>query len=64
MDILELEPAMTEQHFAIFDTEIGPCGIVWGARGITGVQLPMGSDEKTRNRIHHRTAGGQAERSG
>ena len=21
---------MTEQHFAIFDSAIGPCGIVWG----------------------------------
>ena len=47
---------MTEQHFVIFETEIGPCGIVWGARGITGVQLPMGSEEKTRNRIHQRNA--------
>lgn len=45
---------MTGQHFAIFDSAIGPCGIVWGERGITGVQLPMGSEEKTRNRIHQR----------
>ncbi len=45
---------MTGQHFAIFDTAIGPCGIVWGKRGITGVQLPMGSEDKTRNRIHQR----------
>ena len=45
---------MTDRHFAIFDTAIGPCGIVWGARGITGVQLPMGSEDKTRNRILQR----------
>jgi methylated-DNA-[protein]-cysteine S-methyltransferase len=45
---------MTSQHFAIFETAIGPCGIVWGERGITGVQLPMGSAEKTRKRIHQR----------
>jgi methylated-DNA-[protein]-cysteine S-methyltransferase len=45
------EPAMTDQHFAIFDTAIGRCGIVWGPRGINGVQLPMGSEEKTRSRI-------------
>ena len=45
---------MTGQHFAIFDTAIGPCGIVWGERGITGVQLPMGTEEKTRKRIHQR----------
>jgi methylated-DNA-[protein]-cysteine S-methyltransferase len=45
---------MTGQSFAIFDTAIGPCGIVWGERGITGVQLPMGNEEKTRKRIHQR----------
>jgi methylated-DNA-[protein]-cysteine S-methyltransferase len=42
---------MTGHCFAIFDTAIGRCGIVWGARGITGVQLPMGSEDKTRIRI-------------
>ena len=45
---------MTGQHFTIFDTPIGACGVIWGERGITGVQLPMGSEEKTRNRIHQR----------
>ena len=50
----DMERAMTSQHFTIFDTAIGPCGVVWGERGITGVQLPMGSDEKTRKRILQR----------
>ena len=45
---------MTGQHFAIFDTAIGPCGIVWGERGISGVQLPMGNADKTRKRIVQR----------
>jgi methylated-DNA-[protein]-cysteine S-methyltransferase len=45
---------MTDQHFALFDTAIGICGIEWGPRGINGVQLPMGSDEKTRTRIRQR----------
>src|SRR6185437_5151255 len=49
-----LEQAMTEQHFTLFDTPIGVCGIEWGPRGINGVQLPMGSDEKTRARIRQR----------
>src|SRR5215467_3165573 len=31
---------MTEHGFALFDTDIGRCGIAWGARGITGVQPP------------------------
>ena len=45
---------MTDQHFALFDTPIGICGIEWGPRGINGLQLPMGSDEKTRGRIRQR----------
>ncbi len=45
---------MQDQHFALFDTAIGTCGIEWGPRGINGVQLPMGSAEKTRTRIRQR----------
>ncbi len=45
---------MTGYTFAIFGTAIGSCGIVWGARGISGVQLPMGSEDKTRSRIVQR----------
>jgi methylated-DNA-[protein]-cysteine S-methyltransferase len=45
---------MTGNNFAIFDTAIGACGIVWGARGINGVQLPMADEEKTRSRIAQR----------
>jgi methylated-DNA-[protein]-cysteine S-methyltransferase len=45
---------MTGQSFAIFDTAIGPCGIVWGERGVRGVQLPMSSEDKTRKRIRQR----------
>ena len=45
---------MTDQHFTLFDTPIGICGIEWGPRGINGVQLPMGSEEKTRLRIQQR----------
>ena len=45
---------MTDQHFTLFDTTIGSCGIVWGDRGIVGVQLPMGSEDKTRTRIRQR----------
>ena len=45
---------MTDQHFTLFDTPIGVCGIEWGPRGINGLQLPMGSDEKTRARIRRR----------
>jgi methylated-DNA-[protein]-cysteine S-methyltransferase len=49
-----LERAMTDQHFALFDTAIGICGIEWGPRGINGVQLPMSSRDKTIARIRQR----------
>jgi methylated-DNA-[protein]-cysteine S-methyltransferase len=49
-----MEPAMTVQNFAMFDTAIGKCGIAWNARGVVAVQLPMSSEEKTRTRIHQR----------
>jgi methylated-DNA-[protein]-cysteine S-methyltransferase len=45
---------MSSTFFTIFDTPIGICGIEWGPRGINGVQLPMGSEEKTRARIRQR----------
>jgi methylated-DNA-[protein]-cysteine S-methyltransferase len=45
---------MTDHNYALFDTAIGTCGIEWGRRGINGVQLPMGSAEKTRARIRQR----------
>ena len=45
---------MTGYCFAVFETAIGACGIVWGPRGINGVQLPMGNEDKTRARIVQR----------
>jgi methylated-DNA-[protein]-cysteine S-methyltransferase len=45
---------MTEHGFALFDTVIGRCGIAWGARGITGVQLPEASEARTRARLLRR----------
>jgi methylated-DNA-[protein]-cysteine S-methyltransferase len=40
--------------FALFDTAIGRCGIVWSARGIVGVQFPEGSEPATRKRLLRR----------
>lgn len=45
---------MVEQNFALFDTAIGTCGIVWGARGIFGVQLPERNAAATRARVSRR----------
>jgi len=52
---------MTVQQFTIFDTALGHCGIVWTARGIAGVNLPEGSDEKTRARLRKRFPDAQEE---
>ncbi len=40
--------------FALFDTAIGRCGIVWNERGITGVQLPETNEHATRSRLVRR----------
>jgi methylated-DNA-[protein]-cysteine S-methyltransferase len=45
---------MPDTNFAIFDTAIGPCGIVWNARGLTGVQLPKKDKAATRARVQQR----------
>lgn len=37
--------------YALFDTEIGRCGIAWGPRGVIGVQLPEPRAEATRTRL-------------
>src|SRR5947209_19393816 len=51
-----MERAMSH-HFALFDTAIGRCGIVWGERGVNAVELPMPSEQKTRARIGQRHGG-------
>ena len=47
----------TDQRFALFETAIGRCGIAWGDRGVVGVQLPEGSDARTRARLLRRCPG-------
>ena len=41
-------------NFAVFETAIGCCGIVWSERGIAGVQLPERSEAATRSRLARR----------
>lgn len=40
--------------FALFDTEIGQCGIAWSEAGIAGVQLPEANARMTRARLRQR----------
>jgi methylated-DNA-[protein]-cysteine S-methyltransferase len=39
------------RHYAIFDTGIGRCGIVWSDAGIVAVQLPEARELETRRRL-------------
>ena len=48
---------MDDQGFAVFSTAIGPCGIAWGSRGVTGVQLPERNEQATRERVRRRHPG-------
>jgi methylated-DNA-[protein]-cysteine S-methyltransferase len=47
---------MSELAFALFETAIGRCGIVWSARGIAAVQLPANSERATRSQMLRRFA--------
>ncbi len=48
---------MTESGFAIFETAIGACGVIWSPRGVIGVQLPEGDEAQTRARLSRRFPG-------
>ena len=50
---MTVQESMTHE-FALFDTAIGSCGIVWTARGIAAVQLPEADAQKTRGRMMRR----------
>lgn len=48
---------MEHANFALFDTAVGPCGLVWGARGLAGVLLPEANAAATRARARQRYGG-------
>src|SRR3954469_11562108 len=43
--------------YMLFETSLGRCGIVWGERGVVGVQLPEGGENQTRARVLRRFPG-------
>jgi len=49
------QPGLAE--YALFDTPIGRCGLVWGPSGITLLQLPEGRESATRARLQERSGG-------
>jgi methylated-DNA-[protein]-cysteine S-methyltransferase len=48
---------MTDRHYALFDTAIGPCGIAWSERGILAVRFAEGEETKTREKLLRRVPG-------
>ena len=52
---------MTKLGFAVFETAIGTCAIVWSARGIAGVQLAETSAAATVARVLRRFSGAREE---
>ena len=48
------EPTSTHHH--VFDTAIGPCGVAWNDRGLTGVQLPEKDRAATERRLAAKAA--------
>jgi methylated-DNA-[protein]-cysteine S-methyltransferase len=48
---------MDAPGFALFDTPIGACALVWGTHGIVGAALPGATPEATRARVRARHPG-------
>jgi len=46
----------TSVHHHVFDTAIGPCGVAWNDRGLTGVQLPEKDRAATERRLAAKAA--------
>src|SRR5688572_16564923 len=41
-------------HFMLFETALGPCGVVWNEHGLTGVHLPDANHARTRAGVTRR----------
>jgi len=48
---------MTSPAFAVFESPIGDCAVVWGERALIGVYLPEADAQALRTRIRHRFHG-------
>ncbi len=52
-----LHGTMHDSAYAVFETAIGRCAIVWGERGVKGFHLPQADPAQTRERVERRFAG-------
>jgi len=48
------------QHYCLFETAIGACGVAWSDRGVTRLQLPERSRSATERRLRGRSANASA----
>ena len=48
------------EHYCLFETAIGACGVAWSDRGVTRLQLPEGSRSATECRLRGRGANASA----
>jgi methylated-DNA-[protein]-cysteine S-methyltransferase len=49
--------ARFQEHYCLFDTAIGACGIAWSERGVTRLQLPETDRTATEKRVRARSPG-------
>lgn len=49
------------QHYCLFDTAIGYCGVAWSERGLTRVQLPEADRDSTERRLKTRSGSTRAD---
>ena len=54
------EPAPEVEHYCLFDTELGACGVAWSERGLTRLQLPEANGKATERRLRARAGAGDA----
>src|SRR5919109_4448198 len=45
-----------QEHYCLFETSLGPCGVAWSERGLTRVQLPEANRIATEERIRATSA--------
>src|SRR6266705_1653083 len=50
-----------QEHYCLFDTAIGTCGVAWSAQGLTRLQLPESDRSATEKRLRATAAGARPE---
>jgi methylated-DNA-[protein]-cysteine S-methyltransferase len=49
------------EHYCLFETAIGPCGVAWSERGLTRLQLPESDRSATEKRLRANSPSAGAE---